>query len=168
MRRARPGIAPHHRHTARVALGTTLMMLFFVAVAAWPLSYVIPIAYAGLGPISIGLGDGRAWLDRTGRWIGPPGPGLFIGAETLPDGWIFSKSTGTWRVNRNASRYSDIPVWPVVALLCIAALIPLFRRRPATGHCPCGYNLAGTPPGPGGSITCPECGRGTRPGHPIK
>lgn len=132
--------------------------LFLLTAAAWILGRLTPVAWAGLGPVSVGLGAGRAWIDRTGPWTGPPGPGLFIGADILPDGWLFRDNAGTWRVNRNSRRYTGIRIWPWACGLAAAAALAWHGRRTRPGHCACGYDLRGVRAGADGSVTCPECG----------
>src|SRR5262245_33463937 len=134
--------------TRRIARAATTALLLLVAIA-WGVSHLTPVAYGGLGPISIGLGEGRAWIDRTGPWITPPGPGpgLYIGAEILSDGWIFKDGAGTWRVNRNAGHYSGALIWPVFLVLAAVTAFTWLARRVRPGFCSCGYDLRGMPSG---------------------
>ncbi|MEX2217386.1 MAG: hypothetical protein WD749_01390 [Phycisphaerales bacterium] len=66
---------------------------------------------------------------------------------------------GLWDRSAGLAHNLYVALWPVAALsACLTALAWwCSRRRAVAGHCPCGYSLAGLPPGE--NSPCPECGR---------
>ena len=84
--------------------------------------------------------------------------GYYVSMER-PDGWYVDRTHAPMQIfvlpRWNGRFRFLVPLWIVMVLggAVTGLLFRLHRRRPAPGHCRCGYDLTGNVSG-----TCPECG----------